>query len=186
MNIRIMSFKIFTVFILCIFLSYSCNDLEKEIFNHDKVSFILPKDWKVDKIDSTDKDFFYMCIDKKGHGASADAIIEWNNGSFNLDTVLQSRQIEYLQEDIFKKGNITFSNVKEDSFGKYEALVTTFNFKYLEDEHVGKLHCFYVPECDKTMMVAFHQESDDEEKQKKDFETIEKSLNCIEINDEDK
>jgi hypothetical protein len=36
------------------------------------------------------------------------------------------------------------------------------------------------------MMVAFHQESDDEKKQEKDFETIEKSLNCTEINDEDK
>jgi hypothetical protein len=170
--------KFTLLFIVFIFVTLSCKEECCKDFKSYGIAFKLPLDWKIGEIDSTDLNFFFMTIGKEGHGASADAFIEWNKGSFSLDTVMNITQQGYLNEQVFQDGGIVFSQVKEEKYGKYKALVATFEVTLLDVKNSGKIHCFYLPECDKTVMIAYQQVADDAEKQLKDYKLIEDSFGC--------
>jgi hypothetical protein len=167
------------VFLLLSIFFSACEE-KKSVnrFQQDGVSFIMPEFWKITELDNKDSSFFFMALSKQGHGASADAIIEWNNGEFELDTILASRQKDYTNQDVFKKGNITFSDPEFTQFSKYKSLTSKFNFTALDVKYIGQIYCFYVPTCNKTFMIVFQQVAADNDKQKEDFLQIENSFLC--------
>lgn len=176
MKLKYNLLSIIAVFFI-VFQLFSCKKTLKT-FEKDSISFVLPKDWKIGEIDSSDASFFFMAIGKEGHGASSDAFVEWNEGEFPLDTVMKITQEGYLGEKIFLDGNIRFSESIYETYNNYKALTATFEVTLLDVKNIGKIHCFYIENCDKTVMVAYQQVADDAKKQNDDYSLIEKSFTC--------
>jgi hypothetical protein len=167
------------IFFISVCLFFSCSkECCKDTFKRGDISFKIPEDWKIGEIDSSDASFFFIAIGKEGHGASADAFIEWNKGKFHLDSVMLIRQQDYMSQKVYQNGKIEFTEIKEEKFAGFDALSTTFTFSSLDVKYLGKIQCFYLPECDKTVMIAFQQVAADADKQKSDYDLIEKSFNC--------
>jgi hypothetical protein len=179
---------IFLLFILGICMLSSCeekNNLPKGggiDFNlpdqREGISFTLPDQWEIKKIDSTEADFFFMSINKVGFGVNANAFIEWNKGEIALDTVMNITQQGYFEHEVFVEGGIKFSAPKMESYGTHNALTSEFNFKHNDVNRIGKIHCFYLKDCNKTVMIAYEQVAVDSAKQKDDFKMIEESFGC--------
>jgi hypothetical protein len=182
---------IFLLFILGICMLSSCEEIKKsnnlpkgEGINFtipdqgEGISFTLPDQWEIKKIDSTEADFFFMSINKVGFGASANAFIEWNKGEIALDTVMNITQQGYFEHKVFVEGGIKFSVPKMESYGTHNALTSEFNFEYKKQIRIGKIHCFYLKDCNKTVMIAYELLAEDSAKQQDDFKMIEESFGC--------
>lgn len=177
-----MNIKQYTVFILlfiatCCFFS-SCEKKCCEVFQREGISFKLPNYWKIDEIDSTESNFFFMSLSKEGHGASADAFIEWNHGKIPLDTVCNFAIETYMSEPAFLAGDIKFAKPVYEEYGGHKALCANFDVNLLGIKNVGKVHCFYLESCDRTVMIAYLQNADVAAKQKADYDIIENSFGC--------
>lgn len=162
--------------IISLFLTVIACSPQNSGFSRDGINVQFPENWKVGMVDSSDADIFMMRIEKEGHGASAIAVVEWQKGKFHLDTVMNIAQQAYLQEKVYQNGNISFSQVKEEIFAGNTALTASFGFTALDVKYSGKVHCFYLPGCDKTLRIVYQEVADDAEKQKADFEFIENNF----------
>ncbi len=171
-----------SVLITTIFFS-SCEKKCCVVFQREGISFNLPNYWKINKIDSADANFFFMSINKVGYGASANAFIEWNKGKIGLDTVMNITQQGYFDHKVFVDGGIEFTAAKMESYGTYQALTSVYKVKLLDVNTIGKIHCFYLEDCNKTVMIAYEQVAIDSAKQMADFKIIEDSFGCRKVED---
>ena len=171
-----------TLFLLSTFFS-SCEKKCCDVFQREGISFNLPNYWKINKIDSTEADFFFMYINKVGYGASANAFVEWNKGKIGLDTVMNITQQGYYNHKVFVDGGIKFTTPKMETYGTYQALTSVYKVKLLDVNTIGKIHCFYLEDCNKTVMIAYEQVAIDSAKQKADFKIIEESFGCRKVED---
>jgi hypothetical protein len=169
---------IFAIFLAILGVFSSCEKKCCETYKREGLSFNLPNYWKIGEIDSTDANFFFMAIEKKGYGASANAFIEWNIGKIPLDSVMNITQQGYFNEKVFLQGGIEFTKPKLEKYGRFNALTSVFSVELLDVYHIGKIHCFYIEECNKTVMVAYQEVEADASKQRADFEIIENSFDC--------
>jgi hypothetical protein len=177
-------YTFFTILIAILVTTTIFSSCEKkccEVFQREDISFSLPNYWKINKIDSAEADFFFMSIIKVGYGASANAFIEWNKGKIALDTVMNITQQGYFEHKVFVDGAIKFSAPKMESYGTHKALTSEFNFKHSDVNTIGKIHCFYLKDCNKTVMIAYEQVAVDSAKQKADFKIIEESFGCRKV-----
>jgi hypothetical protein len=165
-------------FLLTLTFFTSCEKKCCVKFEREGLSFDLPNYWKIGEIDSTDANFFFLAIEKEGYGASADAFIEWNRGKIPLDTVMNITKQGYYNQKVFLDGGIKFTEPVLEKYGKYNALTSNFEVKLLDVNTIGKIHCFYLEECDRTVMIAYQQVTADSAKQRVDFEIIENSFDC--------
>lgn len=122
-----------------------CKEEAKEThFSHDKVSFTVPKNWKISEQSPVENEAgsYYVSIEKEGLDESAMQEVTWFLGEQDLQYWMEMVKEELKKNTLLKAANISFSNISEGRFGKYNALIMNYNFSLLDIPHKGKIIAF--------------------------------------------
>jgi len=159
------------VFIILLVFCFSCaeqKDIQVDIYG---ISFTCPSGWKVTEKEDYE-DTWYISIEKKGFSSSGLVNISFTKEDYELDEYLQIFQESFLNQKVIR--NLVFQEAKEEYYGQYKGIVSTYNFVTLSVKHDGKMYVFH--ENGITMCIIHQGAVEDREKNLRGFEIIEKSL----------
>ena len=169
-----------TVFILLIFIFSACQSTTeaKKDFDHDGISFNIPKGWKVSEVDTADADYSSISFDPEAANGTSFMFIEWGKGKVELNTQIKHVQSGYLEHPDYQQGNIEFTPIEKVEFAKQAAVQTHFKFSITGIEQEGTLYCFQFPNCDRTLTIVVQGAAVDNAITAESLKNLEKSLTC--------
>ena len=160
----------------------SCqSDKKPKDFVYDRISFNIPQNWKISEVDSVDEDYCSIYIDPKDEDGTSFIFIEWGSGLYDLKNQIKHVQNGYLENPDLQKAGIEFSQIKEDEFSKQKAIFSDFKFSITGIEQEGRLYCFQVPGCEKTVSLVIQYAVVDKDSIVAALKNLEKSFSCQKI-----
>lgn len=163
---------------LFILLMLACQPEKLKDFDHNGISFNLPKDWKISEVDSLDADYCSISLDPKAADGTSFIFIEWGKGLVDLDKQIKHIQSGYLEHPDLAQAGIEFTEIAATEFAKQKAVRTGFTFSISGIEQEGTLFCFQFPKCDKTVSIVIQNAAVDKTAIEEALKELEKSLIC--------
>lgn len=142
-------------------------------FNGHGVQFTIPAGWKAEGSLSSAGD--RISVEKKGLGSSALLSISALNQNLDVEETLQRFIDAFEQNAIYERAD--FSPIREEAFGSYNALASSFSFRLFTIDFEGQLCCFSAAE--KTIVVMKQVATEDEAATRQGYALIEKTLRIL-------
>lgn len=142
-------------------------------YNSYGVQFTIPAGWKAEG--SSSNAAATITVEKKGLGNSALFSISAMDGNLDQEETLQHFIDAFEQNSIYRDAK--FNPIREQAFGSFNALTSTFSFSLLTLDFTGRLFCFNAAE--KTIVVLKQVATEDEAATRPGYALMEKTLRIL-------
>lgn len=145
-------------------------------FEKKGISFSLEENWKIIEEIEIDTVGYSIILEEDEIGASGTVIISWFQDSTNLYEILDDYVSSMKQNPDFIYGDVSFEEIKVDTYGKYAGLSSTYRVRIDQEMYLGHVYVFHGYR--KTLTIHTHGSETDFTSNQKGFSQLRASLRC--------